>query len=79
MQEGRGISNPRKPGTELTREEESTDTAGYRATNLDPAQSLSVGGELAEGNLVTPPKNGPFFRARPLAVGCACRVSFSIT
>jgi len=27
-----------KPGTELTREEESPDTAGYRATNLDPAQ-----------------------------------------
>ena len=60
---GRGVSNPRKPGTELTREEESPDTAGYRATNLDPAQSLSVVVSWPKG-FVTPPKLGVFARDR---------------
>ena len=60
---GRGVSNPRKPGTELTREEESPDTAGYRATNLGPAQSLSVVVSWPKG-FVTPPKMGVFARDR---------------
>jgi len=60
---GRGVSNPRKPETELTREEESPDTAGYRATNLDPAQSLSVVVSWPKG-FVTPPKMGVFARDR---------------
>ena len=60
---GRGVSNPRKPGTELTREEESPDTTGYRATNLGPAQSLSVVVNWPKG-FVTPPKMGVFARDR---------------
>jgi hypothetical protein len=60
---GRGVSNPRKPRTELTREEESPDTAGYRATNLDPAQSLSVVVGWPKG-FVTAPKMGVFARDR---------------
>src|SRR5207249_2231994 len=38
---GRGVSDPRRPETELTREE-LPDGVGYRATNLGPAQSVSA-------------------------------------
>jgi Predicted membrane protein (DUF2207) len=58
---GRGVSNPRKPDTELTREESSPDTLGYRATNLGPAQSLSVVLSWPKG-FVTPPRMGVFAR-----------------
>jgi hypothetical protein len=60
---GRGVSNPRNPDTELTREEESPGTASYRATNLGPAQSLSVAVSWPKG-FVTPPKMGVFVRDR---------------
>jgi hypothetical protein len=60
---GRGVSNPRNPDTELTREEESPGTASYRATNLGPAQSLSVAVSWPKG-FVTPPKMGVFARDR---------------
>ncbi len=59
---GRGVSNPRKPDTELVREE-SPDAAGYRATNLGSAQSLSVVLRWPKG-FVTPPKMGVFARDR---------------
>jgi hypothetical protein len=60
---GRGVSNPRNPDTELTREEDSMDAASYRATNLGPAQSLSVAVSWPKG-FVTPPKMGVFARDR---------------
>src|ERR1700730_1178224 len=60
---GRGVSNPRNPDTELTREEESPGTPSYRATNLGPAQSLSVAVSWPKGFL-TPPKMGVFARDR---------------
>jgi hypothetical protein len=60
---GRGVSNPRKPGTELTEEQDSPDTAGYRATNLGPAQSLSVVVSWPKG-FVTLPRMGVFARHR---------------
>jgi hypothetical protein len=60
---GRGASNPRKPGTEVKREEGSRDTAGYRTTKLGPAESLSVVVSWPKG-FVTPPKMGVFTRDR---------------
>ena len=58
---GRGVSNPRKPDTKLTREEGAPDTLGYRATNLGPAQSLSVVLSWPKG-FVTPPRMGMLAR-----------------
>jgi Predicted membrane protein (DUF2207) len=58
---GRGVSNPRKPDTELTREEISPDTLGYHATKLGPAQSLSVVLSWPKG-FVTPPRMGMLAR-----------------
>jgi hypothetical protein len=61
---GRGVSNPRKRETELTREEsQDQDVAGYRATNLGPSQSLSVVVSWPKG-FVVPPKMGVFARNR---------------
>ena len=60
---GRGVSNPRKPDTQLTREGESPDTAAYRATNLGPAQSLSVV-VIWPKEFVTAPKMGVLSRDR---------------
>jgi hypothetical protein len=60
---GRGVSNPRKPDTQLTREKESPDTAAFRATNLGPAQSLSVAVNWPKG-FVTAPKMGLLSRDR---------------
>jgi hypothetical protein len=57
---GRGVSNPRKPETELTREE-SPDAVSYRATNFGPSQSLSLALSWPKG-FVTPPKMGVFAR-----------------
>jgi hypothetical protein len=63
---GRGVSNPRKPETELTREE-SPDAVSYRATNFGPSQSLSLAMSWPKG-FVTPPKMGMFARHRWLLV-----------
>jgi predicted membrane protein DUF2207 len=59
---GRGVSNPRKPETELTREE-SPDAVSYRATNFGPSQSMSLALNWPKG-FVTPPKMGVFARHR---------------
>jgi predicted membrane protein DUF2207 len=59
---GRGVSNPRKPETQLTREE-SPDAVSYRATNFGPSQSLSLALSWPIG-FVTPPKMGVFARHR---------------
>jgi hypothetical protein len=59
---GRGVSNPRKPETELTREE-SPDAVSYRATNFGPSQSLSLALSWPRG-FVAPPKMGVFARHR---------------
>jgi uncharacterized membrane protein len=60
---GRGISNPRKPDTGLMREQDSPDTAAYRATNLGPEQSLSIAVSWPKGSL-TAPKMGVLSRDR---------------
>ena len=60
---GRGVSNPRTPDTELKREVEPPATAGYRATNLGPAQSLSLAVTWPKG-FVTAPKMGVLARDR---------------
>ena len=60
---GRGVSDPRKPDTELTQLEESPANAGYVATNLGPDQSLSMVVSWPKG-FVTPPRMGVFARDR---------------
>jgi len=59
---GRGVSNPRRPETELTRED-LPDGVGYRVTNLGPAQSVSVAVSWPKG-FVTRPTMGAFARDR---------------
>jgi hypothetical protein len=59
---GRGVSNPRKPETQLVREE-SPDAVGYHATNFGPSQSLSLALSWPKG-FATPPKMGVFARHR---------------